>query len=297
MARVLGCVEVGDRPGGAAAMPNTLPETIAPKPIGRDDTDAGDRDAGPAGSHDSYNRSLVLPLVFAWLGAAAFAGSLSYFLFTFLVTFGGPSSLDPSAGWWGPASMDVALFSAFALHHSLFARSGLKRWVRTTIPAGLERALYSWIASVLFILVCAAWRPVSGVVYSIPQPWNWIGYAAQAAGIVFTFFGARSLDVLDLAGVRQVMESQRTPSDGATHVPLQTDGVYGVVRHPLYFGWVLLVLGAPHMTADRFTFALVSTLYIAVAIPFEERALEDTFGPDYARYRKHVRWRMVPGLY
>jgi len=69
------------------------------------------------------------------------------------------------------------------------------------------------------------------------------------------------------------------------------------VRHPLYFGWALLVFGAPHMTADRFTFAIVSTFYLALAIPFEERDLDDTFGSEYARYREHVRWRMLPGLY
>lgn len=239
----------------------------------------------------------MLQLVVAWLGAVAFAGSLAYFLFTFFVTFGGTGGPDSAGSGFAPASIDVALFSAFALHHSLFARSGLKHRVSATIPPPLERAAYTWIASALFILVCAAWRPVRGVLYSIPEPWSWIGYAAQAAGILFTFFGARSLDVLDLAGVRQVMRSQQTTSEVSTHVALQTDGVYGVVRHPLYFGWVLLVFGAPHMTADRFIFAVVSTLYIAVAIPFEERGLDDTFGADYARYRKRVRWRMVPGLY
>jgi protein-S-isoprenylcysteine O-methyltransferase Ste14 len=78
---------------------------------------------------------------------------------------------------------------------------------------------------------------------------------------------------------------------------LQTGGVYGVVRHPLYFGWALLVFGAPQMTVDRFAFALISTIYLAIAIPFEERGLDEMFGPAYDGYRKHVRWRMLPGLY
>jgi protein-S-isoprenylcysteine O-methyltransferase Ste14 len=239
----------------------------------------------------------VLPLVFAWLGAAAFAGSLGYFLFTYFVTFGAATEVGPTQGFLIPAAVDAVLFSVFALHHSLFARTRVKTIVAGTVPPALERAVYSWIASALFVIVCAAWRTVPGVIYSIPSPWSWAGYAAQAAGVLFTFFGARSLDVLDLAGVRQVVESRRPDPAGPAHAPLQTGGVYGVVRHPLYFGWALLVFGAPHMTADRFTFALVSTIYLALAIPFEERGLDDVFGSDYSRYRKHVRWRMLPGLY
>jgi protein-S-isoprenylcysteine O-methyltransferase Ste14 len=51
------------------------------------------------------------------------------------------------------------------------------------------------------------------------------------------------------------------------------------------------------MTMTRLTFAVISTLYLAIAIPFEERSLIETFGADYASYRRTVRWRMIPGLY
>jgi protein-S-isoprenylcysteine O-methyltransferase Ste14 len=69
------------------------------------------------------------------------------------------------------------------------------------------------------------------------------------------------------------------------------------VRHPLYFAWVLLVFGAPAMTMTRLSFAVISTAYLAIAIPFEERSLIETFGADYASYQKQVRWRMLPGIY
>jgi len=69
------------------------------------------------------------------------------------------------------------------------------------------------------------------------------------------------------------------------------------VRHPLYFAWVLLVFGAPVMTATRATFAIASTAYLALAIPWEERSLIDLFGEQYEEYRRQVRWRMIPGIY
>ncbi|MEO8521288.1 MAG: isoprenylcysteine carboxylmethyltransferase family protein, partial [Acidobacteriota bacterium] len=72
---------------------------------------------------------------------------------------------------------------------------------------------------------------------------------------------------------------------------------FAIVRHPLYFGWALLVCGAPDMTATRAVFAAVSTAYVAVAIPWEERGLAEAFGDAYARYRRRVRWRMLPFVY
>ncbi len=228
----------------------------------------------------------------AWLGAAAFAASLAYFLFTYIVTFG---ETHAGGGALVPTITNVALFSGFALHHSLFARTRMKAAVRAVVPAAMERSVYTWISSLLFIAVCWLWRPVPGALYTVPTPWSWIGYGFQAAGIIITFLGARALDALDLAGVRPVFNARGGAP--APHVPLQTRGVYGFVRHPLYFGWALLVFGAPHMTMTRFVFACVSTAYLAVAIPWEERSMVDTFGPDYTRYRTQVRWRMLPFIY
>jgi protein-S-isoprenylcysteine O-methyltransferase Ste14 len=236
----------------------------------------------------------LLSLGFAWFAAAAFAASLGFFAYSYFVTFG---SVEPSPGplslaFLSPAALvNYALFTVFALHHSLFARTGGKALVRRLVPRRLERAVYTLVASVLFVLVCWWWQPVGGMAWRLEGAWRWAGFAAQAVGIVITLIGARALDALELAGVRQL-----TPGPGPP-APLKIDGVYGFVRHPLYFAWALLVFGAPDMTMTRLSFALISTLYLAVAIPFEERSLAETFGPAYASYQQKVRWRMLPGLY
>ena len=74
-------------------------------------------------------------------------------------------------------------------------------------------------------------------------------------------------------------------------------GPYRWVRHPIYLGWLLLVFGVPHMTATRLAFAAISSAYLVVAIPFEERSLVETFGDEYRRYQQAVRWRLVPGVW
>jgi protein-S-isoprenylcysteine O-methyltransferase Ste14 len=237
-------------------------------------------------------RSFPGLLAFASGGGLLFAISLAYFLYSFQVRYAVPA---PAGAWLPPAAADILLFSAFAMHHSLFARTPFKAWVRRRSPPVLERAIYTWIASLIFIWVCWSWQPVPGVLYRLEAPWRWLGYAAQAAGIAFTVLGSRALDVLDLAGVRPVLRA-RTGAEPA-HVPLSTSGVFAIVRHPLYFGWTLVVCGAPDMTATRAVFALVSSAYVAIAITWEERALVETFGARYEAYRRRVRWKMIPGLY
>lgn len=228
----------------------------------------------------------------AWAGALVFVAALIFFLYSYVVRF---STVPEPGPRLGAILVDLALFTVFALHHSVFARVRLKSWVRSVAPPVLERSLYTWIASILFIIVCQFWVPVPGVLYRLEGCWSWAASVAQVAGILLVFFGSKAIDVLDLAGVRAVRRSRGGDPD--THVPLMTSGVYGVVRHPLYFGWALLVFGAPHMTATRAVFAIISTAYLAIAIPWEERRLIETFGADYRAYQTKVRWRMIPGLY
>jgi protein-S-isoprenylcysteine O-methyltransferase Ste14 len=227
-------------------------------------------------------------LITALGGGAAFAASLAYFLYAYLVRFG--VTTTDGAGW-RPVLIDIALFSAFALHHSLFARTPLKDWVRRVASPLLERSLYTWVASAMFAGVCWWWMPVPGELYRLEGYWRWLAWGIQAAGLLLTFLGSRALDVLELAGVRAVLTAR------PAHVPLKTSGVFAIVRHPLYFGWALFTFGAPDMTATRALFAVVSTAYLALAIPWEERALVTTFGPEYEAYRRTTRWRMLPGVY
>lgn len=240
-------------------------------------------------------------LPFAWFATAAFGASLGLFLYCYLFVFGpAPSASIPalsssvpalSAIVSAPSLVNLALFTAFALHHSVFARTGVKDAVKRSVPAPLERAVYTLVASLLFALVCWWWQPVEGVAWTLTGVWRLLGYGAQLAGLVLTVLGARALDVWELAGVRQVSPaSQRA-------VVLKTDGLYGFVRHPLYFAWILFVFGSPEMTMTRLSFAIISTVYLAAAIPFEERSLIETFGPEYASYQRKVRWRMLPGIY
>ena len=157
---------------------------------------------------------------------------------------------------WTPVVTDAALITAFALHHSLFARDRVKLWLSRIVTSARLRSTYVWIASLLLMLV---WLLAVTLM------------ACQAAGFWLTARGVARIDPLELAGIHPASQSQG----------LQVAGPYRWVRHPLYLGWALMVFAAPHMTGDRLAFATLTTGYLIAAIPWEERSLRQSFGDGF----------------
>ena len=74
-------------------------------------------------------------------------------------------------------------------------------------------------------------------------------------------------------------------------------GIYRVVRHPIYVGY-LLTHGAfllSHFDAWNVCVLVTSDLMLLVRAIYEERTLSRD--PAYVTYRSRVRWRMVPGVF
>ncbi len=184
------------------------------------------------------------------------------------------------------AIANTILFTVFALHHSIMARTGAKAWITRLVPGDLERSVYVWIASVLFLAVCWMWQPLPGSIWVVAGGAAWLLYIAQIFGIALTLAGARIVGFWELAGIKQ--------PDPSKPVEFAARGPFAIVRHPIYLGWVLMVFATPAMTTSRLLFAVVSTAYLIAAIPFEEGSLVEAFGEKYVAYQKRMRWRLIP---
>jgi hypothetical protein len=260
--------------------------------------------------HDPGRAASPTARLFAWMGAGVFVLSLSYFVYSYWTVFGmrteGP--LRTRVLVW-----NILLFSVFALHHTVFARERIRHAV-TQALGPLERSFYVWVASILFIAVCKLWQPLPGTVWEAGALVSAFLFVLQIGGIVFSVVSAAAIDVWELAGVRQ-LDSQR-PTSNAQPLPtpntqappttngqtprefeFKTTGPYGLVRHPIYLGWFLIVFCVGTMTMTRFVFAVVSCVYILLAIPFEERSLRQSTNGAYDRYMRQVPRKLVPGLY
>jgi len=72
-------------------------------------------------------------------------------------------------------------------------------------------------------------------------------------------------------------------------------GLYGIVRHPMYFATVLLFFAMPLVLGSLISFVifLVYPLIIAKRIKGEEQFLEQEL-PGYREYKEKVKYRLIP---
>jgi protein-S-isoprenylcysteine O-methyltransferase Ste14 len=80
--------------------------------------------------------------------------------------------------------------------------------------------------------------------------------------------------------------------------PLASSGLYGLVRHPMYAGNVVMMIGIPLALGSYWGLLLVlpGVFVLALRITDEERLLVEELA-GYLDYTQRVRYRLVPGVW
>ena len=227
--------------------------------------------------------------------------SYAFFLVVFLYAIGfvggflTPTALDaaPRKPLMEALIIDLGLLTAFALQHSGMARPAFKRWWTKFVPEAAERATYVLFSSLAMVALFILWEPIGGVVWEAEGVARTVVIGVYLFGWALLLYSTFLIDHFDLFGLTQVWRALT----GREYWPPQfhTPSLYRIVRHPLYVGWLTIFWAAPTMTIAHFVFAIVTTLYILVAIQLEERDLEDAFGATYADYKARTPM-LLPGL-
>ncbi len=231
-------------------------------------------------------------------GLAFFYGTVCYLIFfgTFLYAVGFigdlvvPKTIDTGvAGPIGTAiAVNVILLGIFAVQHSVMARPGFKTWWTRIVPEPVERSTYVLLSSLLLILLFWQWRPMTGVIWHVTSPMGEaVLWAVFAIGWLLVLLSTFVIDHFDLFGMRQVYFYARGKPVPA--LKFKVIWFYKYVRHPLLLGWLIAFWGIPLMTEGHLLFAVVTSIYIFVAIQFEERDLVSAHGDDYRGYQRKVR--------
>jgi protein-S-isoprenylcysteine O-methyltransferase Ste14 len=223
-------------------------------------------------------------------GVFCYVAFLASFLYAigFLGNFGVPKSIDsgPQMPLGYALAINLALLGLFAVQHSVMARPWFKSVWACVVPPVVERSTYVLFSSLALLLLFWKWEPMGGVVWSVDNLYGrGVITALYAMGWLVVLIATFQINHFDLFGLRQVWFYLK----GEPYQPLKfgTPGLYKLVRHPLYVGWLMVFWSAPVMTVAHLVFALMTTAYILVSIQFEERDLM-RLHREYVEYKKSV---------
>jgi methanethiol S-methyltransferase len=144
------------------------------------------------------------------------------------------------------------------------------------------------------MILFVGWHPIDQIVWNVRNPllkdvtWLvfWLGWAIV---LVSTFL----INHFELFGLQQAWLNLRGLRADAPE--LRQPMFYRWVAHPLYAGFFLAFWSAPEMTLGHLLLAAGLSIYMLIAIGYEERDLTDVFGEEYRRYRAGV-GTLVPRL-
>jgi len=216
--------------------------------------------------------------------------------FLYLVAFVGglpvPKTVDAPLSPLSPAAaavVDVALIALFGLQHSIMARPAFKRaWTRF-VPPSAERSVYVLFASLALLILFWFWQPISQNVWQVGPDKPWLSdilWMLFSAGFGIVLVSTFLINHFELFGLQQAWLNVR--GQRAEPPELRQPLFYRWVAHPLYAGFFLAFWATPHMTVGHLLLAVALSIYMLVAIRYEERDLTTVFGDDYRRYRSGV---------
>lgn len=116
---------------------------------------------------------------------------------------------------------------------------------------------------------------------SLRIPWNLVGLAPLIAGVV-----------LNLVADRAFKQRATTVKPFEPSTVLITEGAFAISRHPMYLGFVLILIGLAMLLGSISPYIVVIPFAILMEVVFigrEEQMMAEQFGEDWKQYKARVR--------
>lgn len=218
----------------------------------------------------------------------AVAASLSGLLFFGVVLFWPAGTFDYWQAW-----VYIAIFTVVSLAPTVYWGLRQPDVLRRRMRSGpiAETRTVQKVATVGILATVVVMSVVSALDHRLG--WSNVPTAIVVLGDVLVAFGlAMSLLVVNqnnYAAATITVESQQ---------PVISTGMYGVVRHPMYVGALIMIAGMP-LALDSYWALLTfvpAVAVLALRIGDEEKMLRQEL-TGYEEYTQKVRYRLVPGLW
>ena len=181
----------------------------------------------------------------------------------------------------------IASGTLFALIHSILAENTVKS---KCYAAGLTQRQYRLIYTLIAVLSTMVWLSFASNlpdrdVYHITGVWRWPLHAIQIVALLILLFSVKSVEIMPFLGLTGFKDDTE---------PFREQGIYRLVRHPMYSGIMLLMFSQNTQSVNSLTLFTVVTVYFIVGSRFEEKRMLFCH-PEYRDYCRRVP-AFIPGL-
>lgn len=187
---------------------------------------------------------------------------------------------------WAYALVFVATSTIFTVYLALYDPELLRRRMQAGPAQEREPAqkIIMWFALLAFVLIIAV--PALDHRFGWSQPPWWIAVAGDLLVVLGFYFFHRVMRVNSFAASTiRVEQGQQVASTGP----------YAFVRHPMYAGAFVLLIGTPLALGSWWGLLVVPVFLpvLAFRIVNEEEVLARDL-PGYTAYQQQVRYRLIP---
>ena len=179
----------------------------------------------------------------------------------------------------------LAVAAYYALH-SLLSANGIKTKLTRLVPVRYYRLGFNLLATVLLAALFIVYFMVEKKqLWTLMKPMVFGGAILCIMGVSWVMRAFKKYDLGEFTGLEQLRTGQQP-----VHTKLVVRGLNGKVRHPLYFGSLLLVWGVMFLLQNdaALAFAMISTIYLIIGCRLEEEKLVAQFGKNYQKYQREV---------
>ena len=182
------------------------------------------------------------------------------------------------------------LLLQFPILHSFLLTDSGRRVLRYLAPRNyaktLETTIYATIASIQLLLLFLLWTPSNIIIYDLIYPYNVFNFLFFILGWVLlaisSFQAGYKVQTGSLGWISMFL------SEKPKFPPMPTNGLFKLIRQPIYFSFCIVLWTSPTMTIDLFFLAFFYSLYCYFSPLLKEKRFTKLYGEAFLNYKKNT---------
>ncbi len=193
----------------------------------------------------------------------------------------------------------IVLLTLFYASHSFLAAESVKKTIANSFPNTYRfyRLLYTFFSLLFFSYIVWFFIEKHEYEFLFSTESALLKYGAvtlSLLGLAMVAFAVIRYSFTEFTGLNALLPIPKTRKTSSLNV----SGMNGLVRHPIYTGILIALIGLFLLLPTKMTLAAVITslVYLEIGIRLEEQKLIKEFGDAYKDYQHRVK-KVIPFLY